>query len=146
MTTRINDPVNDPGCFIGMFVIIIVVIFTVGMILFSFNSNAQPVASAARETYQKVDPCFWEVVEISPKVTSLYELMMRLENTDCFSFMFPPHLIRQYRIKIRKTKGPPLELLHDAIRETNLMIEAVPSVGTEFKFKVLIYRKATDKL
>jgi hypothetical protein len=139
-----QDPID--GCFKNTAIIAVVILVSLIVLVTVLRSDAQPVASVARENYEKIDPCFWEEVEISPKITSLYELMMRLENTDCFSFMFPPDLIRQYRIKIRKTNGPPLELLRDAIRGTNLAIEAVPSVGTEFKFKVLIYRRKEEGL
>jgi hypothetical protein len=139
--TLYNQP-PDPreGCFKNTAIIAVVILVSIIVLVMVIRSDAQPVASVARETYVKPDSCFWEEVEISPKITNLYLLLRVMEARSCARFVYSPMLVELYEVKIRNTSGPVLQILEDAIRGTDLAIEVFPP------YTVGVYRRKEEGL
>lgn len=115
--------------------------------LIGITCQAQPVASTIWEKeYVKPDPCFWEDIDISRfRIITLSDLVSVLENAHgmrCARILISGNILKDYKydIRIRKTRGPVLELLRDAIRKTDLTIEIVPPSS------VLVYRRNRGNL
>lgn len=128
------QPPQDPreGCFRNTAIIAVVILVSLIVLVMVIRSDAQPVASVSRETYVKPDSCFWEEIDISQhQIKTLGDLVNTLENyhgSRCARILISGKVLNDYRydIRIRRTKGPVLELLRDAIRMTDLDIEIVP--------------------
>jgi hypothetical protein len=138
MTTYPQD--RRDGCFRNTAIIAVVILVSLIVLVMVIRSDAQPVASVAWETYVKPDSCFWEDINISPKITNLDLLLRVLEARSCARFVYSPMLVELYEVKIRQTSGPVLQLLEDALHGTDLAIEVFPP------YTVGVYRRKEEGL